>query len=306
MEHHDGLRNARIGILCLLGLAIISAAQFGAGFSQGPNNRNVSVDTQVNVTGAIPEILLITVQNPITLSAGSDKPVECNITIRDYNGFGDLDTVNGTFYHSTSSEGAADNNNTKYTNTSCSPISGQQSGTFANYTCTFPVRYYALNGTWTCSSWVNDSVSLSSNNSNITNVSSLLALNVTTLIDYGQMITGDTSPDQEANVSNLGNVPINISVEGYARLINDGWGMVCEQGGNLTVNLQHFAANSTATFNEKQVLSQTPQAVSGLTIPKATNDSGSLNATYWQLFLDPAQPVFGVCNGTIVFQAESS
>jgi hypothetical protein len=152
---------------------------------------------------------------------------------------------------------------------------------------------------------VNDSINLKGNGSGRANVSALFALNVTPLIDYGDMAMGDTSENQTANVTNLGNWPINISVRGYGAAMNDGLAFVCEQG-NITINSERFAANDTATYAEKVNLTSAYQTVPQLRIAKPLNDSGSLNATYWQLYLSLAQNAYGLCNGTIVFQAENA
>lgn len=291
-------------LLCSLLFLVLCYGQMSWSFSQGPNNRNVSVDTRVNVTGSAPDVLYVSLQPSITLGAGGITTVTCNVSIRDYNGFADLDTVNATFFDTVSSSVyAADNNNTHYSNSSCSPIAGQQSGAFANYTCTFPVNFYAVNSSWNCSAFVNDSINLGGNNSNRTVVNELLALNVTTLIDYGEMNVGDISSNQTANITNMGNRPINITVKGYGLTIADGLSFVCEQG-SLPIALERYSANITATYDEKQVLSNTLTQMFGLTVAKPTDAVAVLNTTYWQLYLDPAYNVFGVCNGTVVFQAE--
>ena len=292
-----------LGILVLSQLALDAQPAFG--FNQSPNNRNVSVDTRVNITGSRPEIIAVYLQDPITLAAGSLRVDTCNVTVRDYNGFADIDTVNATFFNiQQSSLGAADDNNTHYSNGSCAVIAGQQGGAFANYTCSIPLTYYAVNGTWNCTGIVNDTSSFTGNGSGKTNISALFALNVTPLIDYGDMAMGDTSGDVPANVSNLGNRPINVTVRGYGTAFNDGLSFVCEQG-NLTIDLEHFAANATAAYAEKQALASAYAQVAGLTVPKPQNASGTLNTTYWQLYLDLGQNAFGLCNGTVVFQAES-
>ncbi len=300
---------AGVVFVCVLLLSLSQLAiesQFAFGFNQSPNNRNVSVDTQVNVTGAVPEVLATIFPTSITLNAGSLTEIACNLTIRDYNGFADISFVQAALFSATqSSYGAADDNNTHYSNSSCQPISGQQSGVNANYTCTFILNYYAINSTWNCTAVVNDTLNLRSNGTNSSIVNALFALNVTPLIDYGNMTMGDTSGNVEANVTNLGNRAINITVRGYGRNLSDGYGFFCDQG-NLTVDLQHFAANSTAAYNEKQTLASAYGQIGGLSVPKAVNATATLNSTYWQLYLNPTQNAFGICNGTIVFQANNA
>jgi hypothetical protein len=288
-----------IGVVAYL----IGLSFFAYGWSPGPNYRNVTVDTKVNITGSPPIILAVSIINPYTLNAGSMTNVSCNISIRDYNGFNDLENVNATLFHSSSSESAVDNNNTHYSNSSCAIIAGQQGGFFVNYTCTFQVKYHALNGTWNCTARVNDTANLNGTGSNLTNFSALLALNVTpTLIDYGNISTGETSQNITVNVTNLGNVNINVSVFGYARQFLDNLSFVCDYG-NYTIDLQHFAPNITADFVNKQNLTSAYQAIAGLMVNKTNNNTYSLNSTYWQFYADQAQLSSGNCTGFVVFQA---
>jgi len=277
---------------------------FAYSWTPGPNYRNVTVDTTVNISGSTPTILSVVMQNPITLNAGVERFITCNVSIRDYNGFADLQVVNASLFHSTSTEGAALDNNTRYVNTSCSPVS--QSGIYANYSCGFALEYHALNGTWNCTARVNDSLNLQSLNSNRTNISALYALNITpTLIDFGVIDAGTYSNNISVNVTNIGNLNINVSVLGYARNMSDGYAFVCDFG-NYTIGMLKFAANLTASYQQKQNLSSAYQAIAGLRINKTTNTSYSFNETYWQFYAEPTQVAFGNCTGYIVFQAQPS
>jgi hypothetical protein len=307
-NRHGNFKGKFLIAILLLGLFayLLGISFFAYSWSPGPNYRNVTVDTKVNITGSIPFIDKVTIENPITLSAGSMTTITCNISVGDYNGFGDISTVNATLFHSTSTIDAADNNNTHYTNQSCTIISGQASGIYANYTCSFPVRYYALNGTWNCTSWVNDSINLRVNRGNLTNVSPLYALNISPiLVDYGQLSAGDYSNNITVNVTNMGNLNINISTFGYARTFLDNLSFVCDQG-NYTIDLQHFSANPSHNFSAKQNLSSSYKTITSLTVNKTNNDTTSLNATYWEFYADPTQIAFGNCTGFLVFQADAA
>jgi hypothetical protein len=289
-----------------VGAYLLGLSFFASGWEAGPNYRNVTVDTTVNITGSAPVIMNITVPAAQTLTAGTWTAVSCNVTVRDYNGFADIGTVNATIFHSTSTLFAADNNNTHYTNASCAGISGQENGYFKNYTCTFPVEYYALNGTWNCTAFVNDSINLRNNGSEMLTINGLYALNLSQpLIDYGDLAAGEYSENISVNISNYGNLPINISVLGYGNAPGDGLSFDCDQG-NLSIDLQRFSANSSANYADKNTLDGTRQQIGNLTIVKAIDAAGSKNETYWQLYVDPFQPAYGICNGTIIFQAEAS
>ncbi len=300
-ESEGGLR---VVLFFLLVIAIL--APFSFSYSQGPNNRNVSIDTQVNITGSAPTVMRVYPQQNVVLSAGGLAAVICNASIRDYNGYSDINNVHGAFFHISSSVGAVDENNTHYSNSSCDAISGEQSGQYANYSCSFFVNYYAINGTWNCSIFVNDTIDLRNNLTNSTTINPLYALNITTLLDFGNLSGGDYSANKTANVTNLGNLPINVSVYGYGRNVGDNLSFVCDQG-NFSIALLRFSGNVSADYAQKQVLNSTAATakyISGFTVNKTIDATYSLNETYWQFYADPAQPAFGQCNGTIVFRAE--
>ena len=301
VAHYLRRGGAVVTLLFLLAIFLYNAL-FSFSYSVGPNYRNVSIDTQVNITYAAPTITAVIVTNPVTLDAGDGQTVNCNVSVIDYSGYSFLNFVNATFYsNASSSSGAADNNNTHYTNTNCTATA--QNGIYANYTCNFTVYYYALNGTWTCNATVQDNVSANVALKNTTTINALLALNVTSLINYGNMAVGDTSTPQTANVTNFGNQNINISVRGYGNTSGDGLAFVCMIG-NITVANERFSTNASAGYAQMTSLSANFQNITGLTIPKQSNATLQINTTYWQLYVPPNP--FGICNGTIVFQAEQS
>jgi hypothetical protein len=291
------------------------SALFGYSFSQGLLNRNVSVDTTVNITNAIPEVLFVQIESGalnITLNPGTTKAITCNATVRDWNGGSTVVNVTAIFYHNSSSNGATDDGNDHYTNSSC--FLGNFDNYTRNVTCTFPVWYYANMGNWTCNVTAfdgnvtfNESVqNYSRSNFNRTNIDALLALNVTPLIDYGNLSVGDTSDPQQGNITNLGNRNINISIRGFSNTsyLPNGLGLVCDIG-NITVQNEKYniiGGTNPATYIN---LSNVSTSIGNLTVLQQTNDSQQvINTTYWVLYVPPNP--FGRCNGTIVFQAEKA
>lgn len=265
------------------------------------NYEYVNVTTRVNVTNAYPEILNITVDLDILLNAGTSKQVFCNVSVRDWNGYTDIQNVNGTLYHSSSSAASADNNNSHYTDTNCSLVNGN--GFYGNYSCNFTVWYYANPGNWTCNITVIDDYNFTDTGEKNTTIQTFYALNVTPLIDFGDMAVGDTKNNITANVTNYGNANINISVEGYGATPNDGLAMNCQQR-NITIDNLHYSINATV-WGSATALTGASFNVTGLTVPKRT--AGILwNQTYWHLYIPPAQNPYGLCNGTVVFTAWSA
>ncbi len=293
-----------VGAALLLLLAVLLYnALFSFSYSVGPNYRNVSIDTYINITNALPEILQVTISDPITLSAGAITYIECNVSTRDWNGYADINFTDAYLYHSTSNPLAADDNNTHYTDSNCTVT--QQGGYSKNFTCTFNVTYYALNGTWTCNATVHDNSSINDTDWNTTTINSMLALNISsTLLDFGQMDVGDTSANETLNITNIGNLDINVSLRGYGATEGDGLAFNCTIG-NISIDNERYSLNSSHTWGQKVPLTSGFQPVQNLTITKQ-DTPGVLkrNTTYWQVYIPP-NPA-GECNGTIVFQAESA
>jgi len=273
------------------------------------NYKNVTVRTQVNITNARPEVLNVTIYEDInnsarniTLNAGSFKSVICNATLRDWNGYPDIIYVNATLWHnSTSSYLSPDNNNSHYTNANCTN-SGGGSGFYVNYVCNFTVIYYANNGTWVCNVTVMDNQSTTGSGMGSTTFFPVYALNVTDGIDYGGIAVLDTSNNVTANITNLGNMPINVTVEGYGTKRGDGLAMSCSLGGNITVSNERFSAQNI-DWSSKIPLNSSAQLLANLTLNKQNDSNLMVNTTYWQLFIDSANNPGGNCTGYVIFTA---
>ncbi len=278
--------------------------------SWGPsgNYENVSVRTTVNVTNAYPEILNITCNNGVgvTLTAGSTKTINCMVQIRDYNGGTDINYANATFYYYLNESSDPDDNNTHYTNTTCTE--NNSNGYYANWTCAFDAWYYANNGSWVVNATVNDSYGAQDNNHGNFTIGALFALNVTDVIDFGDLAVTQTSAEQEANVTNLGNVPMNVSVYGFGgddEVTGAGLAMICEQR-NITIPNERYSVTSGAGYGAMTSITGAPATLPGLTIDKQTTPSGyKINSTYWMLHVNLSNNPFGICNGTVVFAAEA-
>lgn len=297
-----------IAMLCIFLLLVISLSISSiAANIIGNNYRNVTVQTRVNITNSKPVVTSLVIYQEtnlslrnITLNAGSTRIVTCNATIRDYNGFSDVTGVNATLYHSTNLSTDPDDNNTHYTNTTC--VAGSGSGYFVDYACTFDVYYYALNGTWSCNVTAKDSYNKTGSSVNTTTFYPVYALNVTEGIDFGNVSVEEYSENKTADITNFGNMAINISVEGYGVTRGDGLAMNCTNG-NISVSNLKFS-NADVDWASKIALSQTPQAVPGVTIPKQTIPNTLMtNTTYWQLYIPPNPG--GNCTGHVIFQAEA-
>jgi hypothetical protein len=241
----------------------------------------------------------------VTLNAGMTRLVTCNATVRDWDGHNNVILVNASIWHvSTSNYSEDDNNNTHYTNASCTK--GTTTGLYdAEYICQFEVYYYANNGTWDCNVTANDFYNKTGSLTNSTTFYPLYALNVTDGIDYGNMQVDDTSiTSVDANVTNLGNMAINISLEGYGTTRGDNLAMACDIFGNITVDNERYSLDSGTTWDLMTNLTSAPQLITNLTMPKQTaTDTQIVNSTYWRLYIPP-NPA-GNCTGYVIFSAEA-
>ncbi len=276
----------------------------------GSNYKNVTVMTKLNISNSRPEILSMIVYDAtnsslfnITVNAGAFKTISCNASVRDWNGFSDITNVNATLYHITNNSIGPDNNNTHYTNTSCNL--NASTGTYTGwYVCNFDVIYYANNGTWNCNVTLKDTKNSTGSLYNSTFLYGVYALNITDGIDYGSLLTGDFSNNLTANITNFGNMGINVSVEGYAFTRGDGLAMNCSTNGNITVGNEKFST-SQVDYASKIALTSSPALIPGLTISKQINDTVVVNTTYWQLYVDSTNVPAGICTGFIIFSAEA-
>ena len=262
---------------------------------------------QINITSSnvVPIVESISIMAINDLSAGIASRIYCNATVSDSNGLNDFSNVNATLYHNlTSTMSEEDNLNRHYTNASCTNTSA--TATTKTFACGFDIYYFASNGTWWCNVSVNDTTGASSFMNVTTFISDLLALNVTDTIDYGVLNPGTNSTsDFIANVSNIGNIQLDMSLWGYAvnYSTGDNLSMDCEVGNISIENERYNLTTSGQNHAQMHNLSGTPQGSyhDMFNLVKATAIAGSTQQTYWKLAI-PTN-VRGLCNGTVVFNA---
>jgi len=288
----------------------------------GVNETNVTVTTLLDVGNVYPEVLNVSVNdgNDISLTPNSTKLVSCVALIRDWNGDGDIKNVSARFFdNSASSYSDSDDNNSHYTNTSCfiNTSFGSWNGVsddayLALANCTIGVWYYANPGTWNCSIMVNDTYDWTGFGSNTTQIQQLLALGLPDTINYGTVNATYVSNENITNVTNYGNVIINLSLSGYAISPGDGLAMNCTVGSIKNISIEHEKYNLTASNPGPLTLAQTSPLYINLTsnvvvkefnLNYRHNDTynEAINATYWRIYVPVG--VAGTCKGNIVFGA---
>lgn len=308
-------------VLFLLAFAVYTYNTLPSVLSWGPNANysNISVRTTVHVTSSIPEIMSITCNDgtPVLLVPGGAQNVSCDIVIRDFNGGESLIGANDsgvnttTLYYIANLSDDTDDNNTHYTNISCT-TDGTGWGNlseFINWTCGFSVLYYANNGTWNVNVSVHDRYNGSNYNvssTSTTSIEALYALNVTNLIDFGDMFVGETTQDPgvQANITNFGNMDINVSLYGYGAedyASYSNYAMICTVR-NISLSDERYSFSDVETFITMSSITNSPVLLPDLTLPQQTNDSQQvINATYWKLYVNATVNPYGQCNGTVVF-----
>jgi len=250
----------------------------------------------------------------VTLTEGTTKNVVCTATITDVDGCEEITGVSAVFYRTNVSggAGAADDNNDHYS-ISCIVDGGTCTGgedTDANYTCTFPVYYYAdptdagsYEATdWTCQVTPSDGVGPGTAATDVIEMASLAALDVDNTINYGELALGaDTdSSNQQTTVTNRGNVQIDVTLDGYGSSDGDGKSMTCDWGAVVIGNEEY--SGSAFTYGAGTDLTDSAFELD-LDVTQQTNDvSPSTKEVYWGFGL-PESGVYGSCGGTVIFTA---
>jgi hypothetical protein len=302
-----------IGLLCLVlfipGVSMITSNVFGA------NVTNSTTVTKVWVWNAEPNVTeVIVTPSSVELTAGNITTVNCTAIVWDYNGWQDVNVTRGVLYDATTSmDSDPDDNNEHYTNTSC--YCEQNSSTSAACTCLFSVWYYANYGTWICNMSVADKggnateriYNFNSSGNTTFEINPVLGIDTSDEIDFGNLSVTETSDLIPANVSNWGNVPINVTVRGYGGTDDANpamdWAMVCDFG-NISWGYERYSTNDSAEFDTMTLLNNVSTYIPNFDLPSRTNDThymNDTNTTYWRLQVPLT--VGGYCNGTVIFSA---
>lgn len=276
---------------------------------------NVGTSGVYNLTVAVypPSITDLTLEDEylpleeIHLLAGQKTKVYCNATFTDNNGADDIKNASAVIYQNTESGASSpDDVNNHYTNNSC--IFTSTAGNSKKVSCSFMVWYFAVNGTWECNMTAHDIHHLINTSKDTSEVKELVALNVTPIIDYGELLTGENSTtDTSVFINNIGNIAIDLNIWGYASDDENGdnLSMMCDSG-NISIGYQKY--NLTSSGHEWNLSGSAMQNVSGVPVGtthtdfnlgKATTVSGSFTETYWKIGIPHG--IRGHCNGTVQF-----
>jgi hypothetical protein len=282
----------------------------GAGYDIADN---ITLNSPPNITSLTVDDSLKSPENQIDLTAATSKTIKCQAVILDYDGEASIKNASAEFFDSSSYYGDSDDNNYHYTNQSCilDTNYGNENETLAN--CSFQVWYYANSDNWECFVKTYDNLTVSGNKSDSVFINPLLAVGIDTTIDFGEIYPKQISNESSLNITNYGNIRINISLSGYAVVEGDGYAMNCTLGNEIPVYYQKY--NLTDSNNSEITLEQSESLYNNLTkdpevkefnLDYNTNDTEnhSRNTTYWRVYLPLGTG--GDCTGNIVFGASKA
>ena len=188
----------------------------------------------------------------------------------------------------------------------CSTISS--SNFSINVSCTFNVLYYANNGSWSCNVTATDSNSTYGSENLSSTVNGLVAIELSSqLIDYGGVESGQNSSQFPfINMTNVGNLNLNISVTGFARSSGDNLSMNCSQG-NISIDRERYSFLNNSVYLNMTMLTNNSVTVQNLTVLQRVNDAAitnDRNVTYWGIGLPVG--LKGNCSGFVSFTGSAS
>jgi hypothetical protein len=280
--------------------------------------------TNLTIANSFPEVhnISINYDNPITLTPNDTTLIECLAIIIDWNGDSDIKFGNATIFDSTISESNPDDDNDHYTNQSClidtntNNFQGIADDAYnALINCTFEINYFANPGPWNCTIEVNDSAGNIGTGTKEETVSQLLALGLPDVINYGTVNATAVSEERTINVTNFGNIKVNLSLEGYGAYPLDGNAMNCTLGGIKNISVENEKYNLTTSISGAMNLTQFQSNYTSLN-PAPTTKQFNLTSrlddladdttkpTYWRIYVPTG--VAGTCQGNIVFGATTA
>ncbi len=257
---------------------------------------------------------LINPAGEIDLTPATTTQVTCEGVIFDYDGEDDITSSSARVFDAGFSYSDPDDNNNHYSNSSCFLDAGFGGPLESYATCSFDLEYYADSNIWNCTMLVNDHLNISNQGSNISMVNPLLAIQLEDTVDFGQVNALEVSEESIINVTNMGNVEINLSLSGYAVTPGDNLAMNCTEGltKNIPINYQRY--NLTASnpgFMDLQMFESSYRNLSSISTIRSFNlghRSNDLAAflddtgkTYWRIYVPSG--VAGSCEGNIIFGA---
>jgi hypothetical protein len=287
----------------------VSVAVTGAGYDLADN---LTLNSPPNITSISVDDSIPSPENEIDLTPASTTSVFCEAVVKDFDGEDSIENITSVFFDiSSSNSSASDDNNNHYTNSSCSINKSYGDSNELKATCGFEVWYYANNADWKCEVTLTDNLSVS-NNSDSTYVNPLLALGIDSLINYTGVVNNNVSNESIVNITNFGNIIINLSLVGYGVTEGDNLSMFCNSTNSKNISVEYEKYNLTSSNPGAMELSEFEAKYTNLTSAALTRETNlnyrqddsvndAIMSTSWRIYV-PAG-VGGSCSGNIIFGA---
>jgi len=281
----------------------VSVVTTGAGFDEEPDMTLTASNTAPTVDSVLLEDDDETIENELDLASGTTKLINCSGTVSDADGNSDIDNVTSVLYdNETSSPGAADNNNSHYTNSSCDTT--VLDADTLNYDCLFGVQFHANPGLWACNVTVNDTTGAIDTKVDNSTITELMAIDVADAdIDFGNLKVGkDTgTTDQTKVITNVGNIAFDLNLEVYDSIYNDNLSMNCTDGSiNASYERWSFTANTDYSLKNESVSDGIGTDISNFNLSKGASSTKNI---FWGMGIPITPIVSGNCSGTVIFTA---
>jgi hypothetical protein len=271
-----------------------NATVTGAGFDAAGNiTRNSVPDFSDVLVGDLIENISLTTPY---------KVVYCSGIITEYDGE-TLSNISAEFFDNANSFfGDSDNSSIHHTNNSCFTNSTYgDNQTLVN--CSFEVFPHANYGEWNCTMTAEDNLSAIGIGSDLTNINTALFIEVNdSFLNFGNASGGEVTNESIINITNLGNVIINLSLSGFGNSEGDGYSMVCEDG---EIPIDYMKYNLTSSTSGDLSLSEFENHYINLTSAPATQEFNlgieETKSTFWRVYVP--NDVSGGCGGNITIGA---
>ncbi|HXK32288.1 MAG TPA: hypothetical protein VJ378_02370, partial [Candidatus Paceibacterota bacterium] len=243
----------------------------------------------------------------ISLIENTTVSISATATVSDEDSYSDISSVAGKIYRSgvSGAEACSNNDNNCYEDASCD-LSGC-SGNSCTATCTINMQFHAdptdTGAPWVSEEWVvwleaTDSQSATgaadNSSSQDIDVISLLALEVTSSINYGSLNPGEKNDplDKIATITSTGNVSLDVTL----------YGTNMTSGGNtINVGKQEYALSTSINYGNGTDLLVSPGAEAELNCCKSfSSGSKATKNTWWGIEI-PSPQTSGVYSGVNTF-----
>jgi hypothetical protein len=278
----------------------------------GDNSTYISVGGEdTDTEPPVVSNLVLNGNSDINLTENTTTTIQWTATITDTDGNTDIASADGYLFRSGVATGGTctPSNNNCYYDSSCALSSC--AGNSCTATCSVDVYFHAEPtdaGTYSAQSWqasvtATDDAALTgsgTSSAGVTELLSLIALNVTSSINYGSLTPGANSgaTNQSTTVTNTGNVPIDGEISGSAMCIDY---PVCA-GITIPVGSQEYAT-STFTYGAGTDLTGSATIIQ-LNLAKPTSSpSTSTGTIYWGIGI-PSPLETGAYSGQNVLLAD--